>query len=344
MRSELSKRLDLSREMEQYDAHCKNILAEKRLLAWIMRETMREFYSMEIDDIIQYIEGKPDISSVPVEPGMTNSPLIRGTNTEERVLHEGVVFFDIRFLAGLPGGKEKAGLIINLEAQRSMRPGYSIVTRGIFYGARMISAQMGTEFTAPDYDKIKKVFSIWICFNSPGYIGNAVSRYALRKEDIVQGIPDVAAEYDKEEVILICLNPLEENQIRLTELLNLIFNSRRPYEEKEKILREVFGFPMETGFSEEVRSMCNVSEYILEQALEEGLEKGMQQGIEKGMQQGIEKGIEKGIQQGMRQGRQSKMQEIVKNMLAENYTDEQILKICGITSKQLAIIKRKGWK
>ena len=43
MRSELSKRLDLSREMEQYDAHCKNILAEKRLLAWIMRETMREF-------------------------------------------------------------------------------------------------------------------------------------------------------------------------------------------------------------------------------------------------------------------------------------------------------------
>ena len=34
--------------------------------------------------------------------------------------------------------------------------GYSLTTRGVFYGARMISAQLGTEFEIPEYDKIKR--------------------------------------------------------------------------------------------------------------------------------------------------------------------------------------------
>ena len=328
MKSELSRRLDIGREMEQYDAHCKNILADKRMLAWILKETLQEFHSMQIDDIMEYIEGTPDISSVPVDPGMTNSPVIRGMNTEDRTPNEGVVFFDIRFFVSLPGERKGTGLIVNLEAQRDMRPGYSIVTRGIFYEARMISSQMGTEFTAPHYDKIKKVVSIWICFHSPDSIGNAVARYVMKKEDLVSGLPDIPEEYDKQEVILICLNARTENHIRLTELLNLVFNSRLAYEEKVKILKDNFGFPMEIHFGEELRSMCNVSEYILEQALEEGL----QQGIQKGMQQGMQRGLQR--------GRQGLLQEIVRNMLREEYEDQQIMKLCGITSEQLEKIKR----
>lgn len=158
MKTELTRRLELSQKMEQYDEHCKNILADKRILAWIMKETMKEFQSLEIDDIMQYIEGSPDVSSIPVDPGMTNSPVIHGIGTEGNIPYEGAVYFDIRFMAGLP--KKETGIIVNLEAQKEMRRGYSIVTRGIFYGARMISAQMGTEFTAPDYQKIKKVFSV----------------------------------------------------------------------------------------------------------------------------------------------------------------------------------------
>ena len=78
MKTELTRRLELSQKMEQYDEHCKNILADKRILAWIMKETMKEFQSLEIDDIMQYIEGSPDVSSIPVDPGMTNSPVIHG--------------------------------------------------------------------------------------------------------------------------------------------------------------------------------------------------------------------------------------------------------------------------
>lgn len=49
---------------------------------------------------------------------------------------------------------------MNVEAQKDYHPGYDLVTRGIFYVARMISAQMDVEFTADDYDGIKKVYSI----------------------------------------------------------------------------------------------------------------------------------------------------------------------------------------
>ncbi|MBS6520250.1 MAG: hypothetical protein KH359_06235 [Clostridiales bacterium] len=80
--------------------------------------------------------------------------------------------------------------MINLEAQRDFCPKYSIVTRGIYYGARMISSQKGTEFSGSNYDEIKKVYSIWICMNVPRYIGNTILEYSLTKQDIVQEMPD----------------------------------------------------------------------------------------------------------------------------------------------------------
>lgn len=44
---------------------------------------------------------------------------------------------------------------------------YDIVTRGVFYCARMLSSQMGNEISAKEYDKLKKVYSIWICLDVP---------------------------------------------------------------------------------------------------------------------------------------------------------------------------------
>ena len=81
-------------------------------------------------------------------------------------------------------------MIINVEAQKDFHPGYAVTSRGVFYGARMISAQKGIEFTGSNYDGIRKVYSIWICMNAPDYIGNAVSRYSIKKEDILPGIQD----------------------------------------------------------------------------------------------------------------------------------------------------------
>ena len=55
-------------------------------------------------------------------------------------------------------------MIVNIEAQNDPHPGYSLVSRGIFYLARMISSQYGTAFMRKGhYEDLKKVCSIWLC-------------------------------------------------------------------------------------------------------------------------------------------------------------------------------------
>ena len=70
----------------------------------------------------------------------------------------GKVTYDIRFYVLTPDEKH-VKIIMNLEAQLKFNPGYDLVTRGVFYCARMLSAQYGTEFTTQDYDGLKKVYS-----------------------------------------------------------------------------------------------------------------------------------------------------------------------------------------
>lgn len=96
-----------------------------------------------------------------------------------------------QIFACVPRKDERIRLIINVEAQKDCHPGYQIPTRGVFYGARMISSQLGTEFSDSSYDGIKKVYSIWVCLGVPDYIGNAIAEYHMVKRDILPGFPDV---------------------------------------------------------------------------------------------------------------------------------------------------------
>ncbi len=111
------------------------------------------------------LSGDLEVASVPVYAGQTNMlPRITGDNTEDKIPNEGRITYDIKFAVYIPGG-ERIKLIINVEAQKEFNAGYDLVTRGVFYGARMISAQKDREFIGDDYDSVKKVYSIWICMN-----------------------------------------------------------------------------------------------------------------------------------------------------------------------------------
>ena len=61
----------------------------------------------------------------------------------------------------------------------------------------MISAQYGTEFTNAHYEKIKKVYSIFICMNPPKNRKNTISKYSI-KEDNVVGTTKEEKENEKE--------------------------------------------------------------------------------------------------------------------------------------------------
>ena len=289
MKNELAGDIGLAAGKSQYDAQSKRVLANKVILAWILKYTVKEFRSMSIRQIKKCIGNDILISKVRVEPGNTNVPepeKIIGESEEDKVPGEGGIYFDIRFSVYLPEKNEKIKMLINVEAQKDFHPGYGIPSRGVFYAARMISAQKGIEFSGSDYDKIKKVYSIWICMNAPDYIGNAVSEYSILKTDHIPGIPDQKSAYDKISVVQICLNPKSEKGNRLTEMLNVLLSTKMKVDEKIKILEEDFQIPMEREMGKELNQMCNLSDYVEEIGIKKGIEKLLTEQVMKKIEKG----------------------------------------------------------
>ena len=269
MTNELTKDIALANGKACYDAYCKRILANKSILTWILKFTVSEFAEMTFSQIRNCIDGDPEISSERIEPRYTNNR-ITGEMNEDKIPDEGAVFFDIRFSVRIGEIHRQIKLIITIEAQKDFYPGYDIVTRGIFYGSRLISSQLGTEFSYSHYDDIKKVYSIWICINAPAAIGNAISKYSIKKTDYVSGIPDRVKGYDKLSVIIICLNETSENQSQLTAMLNTLLSSRLPVKEKIQNLENKFQIKVNNDLGKELNQMCNLSDLVEERGMEKG--------------------------------------------------------------------------
>ena len=81
----------------QYDERAKKVAGSKIVIANILSKTVDAFRGMKPKDIIPYIEGEPYISTVPVEPGLTNAAQeengqrVVGLNTENQEINEGLV-------------------------------------------------------------------------------------------------------------------------------------------------------------------------------------------------------------------------------------------------------------
>ena len=283
-KSILYKDLEVSRAKEIYDESCKNILANKIILAWIMKSCMKEYKDCSIRDIADhYIEGIPEISQREVhrdEAPASDLGKIRGENTEDKAVNEGIVRYDIMFRAILPQGQERVELIINIEAQKDFYPGYPLIKRGIYYGCRMISSQYGTIFTNSHYEKIQKVYSIWICFNPPEKRKNSINIYSVKEKNVVGKVKEKEADYDLLTAVMICLDSGKEEkegnhqegteESEIQRLLEVLFSTEKELKEKEKILENEYGITMTYEEKEEVEKMCNLSEYVWEKGLTYG--------------------------------------------------------------------------
>ena len=136
MKNELAGDIGLAAGKSQYDAQCKRILANKIILAWILKYTVKEFEKMSIRQIKQCIGNDIMISRVRGDPGKTNiheePEKIIGESGEDKVPGEGEVYFDIRFSVYLPRKREKVKMIVNVEAQKDFHPGYAVPSRSVF--------------------------------------------------------------------------------------------------------------------------------------------------------------------------------------------------------------------
>ena len=96
MDKDIKKSISATDKDAQYDEKAKNLLGHKIILAHILVKTIGEFKGMNPKDVVQYIEGEPYISTVPVDTGSTNvekeqnGEKVIGLNTENSELNEGI--------------------------------------------------------------------------------------------------------------------------------------------------------------------------------------------------------------------------------------------------------------
>lgn len=259
----------------RYDTEVKKILSNKTILSWILKFTVKEFKDNTIEEIWECIEGEPQISETPLRPRHPPE-CISGISNEDKEITEGFISYDIIFHALTPI-KERTKIIINVEAQNNYYPGYDLVTRGIFYGARMISSQLDREFTTDNYDNIKKVYSIWICMDTPNYAQHTITEYKITPEKI-WGNFSGKARYDLLSVVMICLGDSFDSNNQLISMLNTILSEKISATEKESILATEYGIRMKTDEDGGVNLMCNLSDRIEQIGIKKGIEQGIEQG------------------------------------------------------------------
>ena len=312
----------------RYDEACKRLLANKEILAQILKACVEEYKDCSVYDIAdKYIEGTPETSKedVHLDGGSLN---IMGLNSENSSIGEGTIRFDVVFSAIVPDTNDKIGLIINIEAQNKYNTGYPLIKRGIYYCSRLISSQYNRYFEKSHYEDIKKVYSIWICINVPMDKKNTVTRYRITEENVIGEAKERRVNYDLLNVVMVCLGDERDKNYRgILKFLDLLLKNTNNKNRKETLVNE-FGIRMAGNLEGEVNSMCNLSAGVLE--------RGFEQGIEKGIEQGIEKGIEKGAE--------ATKEKMIVNACKAGMSMENIKAFSGLSEEEIrSILKERGY-
>ena len=293
MNTELKNAVGATDKEAQYDASAKRLLGQKWILAHILVKTVDAFKGMRPGEVIRYIEGTPHISTVPVEPGLTNQKKemngqrIVGFNTENGELGEGLVRFDIVFYVRLPEGLSQ--IIINVEAQKDDPKTYQILNRGIFYGSRLISSQKERDFENSNYDDLKQVYSIWICLNMDE---NSMYHVHLAADQVI-GRYVWKGKLDLLHIIMIGLAkdlPEHDETYELHRLLGALLSEQLTVDEKLNIMGQEYAIPIEENLRKDVNVMCNLSQGIKEDGIAIGREKGRAEGRAEGRVEGRAEG------------------------------------------------------
>lgn len=293
MNTELKNAVASTDKDAQYDASAKRLLGQKHILAHILVKTVNEFKGMNPKDIVPLIEGEPCISTVPVEPGLTNTitenngERLIGLNGENAEINEGLIRFDIIFYVHMPfegvmpssdGIKgELSQIIINVEAQKSEPTEYDILNRAIFYVSRMISSQKGRDFENSNYNDIRRVYSIWVCMNMDK---NSMSHIHLTKDDIIDTY-HWKGNLELLNIVMLGLAkelPKHDETYELHRLLGALLSKELTINEKLTIIGNEYNIPVEENFRRDVNIMCNLSQGIKEDGIAEGKAIGLAEG------------------------------------------------------------------
>lgn len=282
----LGEALITMEKTKAYDHICKLVLSNKPVVARIMKRVMKVCKNMTVDEIVNCIENDPQVIAI-----MKDHDQIIGLNVEDECIIGAPIRYDVLFKAKLPtadGGTECVGIFMNFEIQIDDNPGYSLVTRGIYYTCRILARQKNATdgFVNSNFNDIQKVYSIWICPVHKKEKDDVINIYHIKEECLKNEWHWPQKDYDLMELIMLYPGTQYDydqgEEHGLLEMLNILFTMKISAEEKKRLLEKNYGIIMTKNMDKEVEYMCNLSEGILKQGLEQGIEIGKAQGIQEG--------------------------------------------------------------
>ena len=273
MQTSIANTLDL-KEQIQCDACSKKILSESHILAWILKECTDEFANYSIDEIAKDSLSEIKVSTEPVDQDIEGESLkelssqqIEFSNSEDSSVKEGSITYDIRLTAKIPKSDNSIFLIINIEAQKSDRLKYPLLKRAVYYCSRLISAQKNKVFFNTHYEKIRKVYSIWITMNTSVEKSNTITRYNITEHNVVGCVKDLPRNYDLMTIVILRLGDENMTASSILRMLDVIFTSKKKPQERKTILEKSYSIPMTQKLSKEINDMCNFSEGFYERGI-----------------------------------------------------------------------------
>lgn len=311
VQTSLANSLDAAGTAAKMDASAKEIMKHRSILAKILKECTEEFKNYDL----KYIEencfvGEVEVSKVAVDQDMLDTDAtIVGSNSEDKTNKEGTIHYDIVFDAGIPGTEKTVRMIINVEIQVDLSLSYAIVTRGIYYGSRLISRQKGTVFKRSEYQKIQKVYSIWICPDAKGETANSYVKYGITQQETFGYVNEPVENYDKMSIIIINLNDIgRDSEKEIIGFLSTLLSTTISVEEKKEELEKKYNFKMTNELEEDELDMCNIGTATLLKGIEQGRAEGRAEGEAKGRAEGEAK----------------KEAELIEKLRKKGFTEEQI--------------------
>ena len=283
--------LQLTADMGGMDGQSKTLLHNKEVLAIILQETVEEYKGYGVSEIVDFIEADSIVESGEVSTGRTNTQ-IRGDNPEFVQLNEKTSNFDIIFRAKNPclsNGKVIVNLHIDVEPQKTYRPGYPVEKRGIYYLARSLSSQLSLVTETTDYNRLEKCYSIWICRDDiPTGERYSVSFYKMTNTNNIGNYGCIEKDgkerhYDLLELVIIRLGDEAYHGKEGDEGFGLMrFLNAVMYPHKEDFMDTISEY-IDFSNNEELWKGAERMEGLGQSILEEGIARGREEGLEQGI-------------------------------------------------------------
>lgn len=81
----LSQAVEATNDASSYDTNVKFLLADKQILARILKYAVQEFKEMDVNDIMASIGDDIAIGSKPLDAGLSNLGRVHTSNTEDNI-------------------------------------------------------------------------------------------------------------------------------------------------------------------------------------------------------------------------------------------------------------------